>query len=125
MTGETNFATRLKEARENKGMSTAEIANRIGVRLRTYENWEDGKTEPRANRLQMLAGVLGVSLLWLIQGAEQHDPVIDQATRLDQLEAKLERLNSLQREVTQLTTELSNELTRMRHVERELDELAA
>lgn len=125
MSEEYCLAHRIKEARDTKGLSDAALANRVGVKLKTYQNWETGKTEPRANKLQMLAGVLGVPLLWLIQGAAEHDPVVDQTSRLDQLEAKLDRLIALQREVAQLTTELAGELASIRHVERELDELAA
>ena len=125
MSAESTLASRITEARETKGLTPGQTANRVGVKLKTYRNWENGTTEPRANRLQMLAGVLGVPLLWLIQGAEEHDPVLDQASKLDQLESKLERLNSLQREAAQLASELSVELARIRHVEEELEELAA
>jgi hypothetical protein len=31
-------------------------------------NWENDISEPRANRLSMLAGLLNVSMMWLING---------------------------------------------------------
>jgi transcriptional regulator with XRE-family HTH domain len=30
--------------------------------------WEDDLKEPRANRLQMLSGILGVSISWILTG---------------------------------------------------------
>lgn len=39
------------------------------MRLETLQRWEDDAADPRANRLQMLAGMLGVSLMWLLTGA--------------------------------------------------------
>ncbi len=35
---------------------------------RTVAGWEDDLIEPRANKLNMLAGVLNVSLMWLLNG---------------------------------------------------------
>lgn len=62
------FGDRLAAAREALGLDQAELARRIGVSLRTLRAWEDDLAEPRANRLQMLAGVLNVSLVWLLTG---------------------------------------------------------
>ncbi|WP_284165795.1 helix-turn-helix domain-containing protein [Frigidibacter sp. SD6-1] len=59
---------RLAAAREGQGMSEAEVAQRLGVRTKTVRQWEADASEPRANRLQMLAGLLGVSLRWLMTG---------------------------------------------------------
>lgn len=62
------FGDRLSGAREVAGMSQADLARRLGVRLRTVEGWEADTLEPRANRLQMLAGLLNVSIRWLLTG---------------------------------------------------------
>ncbi|MBC7158024.1 MAG: helix-turn-helix domain-containing protein [Rhodobacteraceae bacterium] len=62
------FGDRLSGAREAAGMSQADLARRLGVRLRTVEGWEADTIEPRANRLQMLAGLLNVSIRWLLTG---------------------------------------------------------
>lgn len=62
------FGDRLSAAREQLGLSQADLARRLGVKLKTVEAWEDDRTEPRANRLQLLAGVLNVSLMWLLNG---------------------------------------------------------
>ena len=65
------FGERLKNAREASGMSQKTMANRIGVKPATVEKWESGNMDPRANRLQMLASLLNVPLLWLIAGSQQ------------------------------------------------------
>ena len=65
---------RLTAAREAKGMKPEEFARVIGVRDRTVRNWEADASEPRGNRLQMIAGALGVSLRWLMTGEGQGGP---------------------------------------------------
>jgi transcriptional regulator with XRE-family HTH domain len=62
------FGDRLMAAREHSGMSLAQLASGLGVRARTLENWEADRSEPRANRAQMLAGLLNVSIVWLLTG---------------------------------------------------------
>ena len=62
----TTLGDRLQGAREAQRMTQQELAQRLGVRLTTVRAWEDDRTEPRGNRLQMLAGLLNVSLGWLL-----------------------------------------------------------
>ena len=62
------FGDRVAGAREAAGMTQAELARRLGVRQRTLAGWEDDMSEPRANKLQMLAGMLNVSIRWLLTG---------------------------------------------------------
>lgn len=59
---------RLVAARAASGLSQTELATQIGVKVVTLEAWENDWKEPRANRLQMLTGLLGVSLRWLLTG---------------------------------------------------------
>lgn len=70
------FGDRLTAAREAAGMDQSTMAERVGVELQTLQNWEDDLAEPRANRLQMLAGILAVSITWLISGEGEglHEP---------------------------------------------------
>lgn len=62
------FGDRLTAAREAAGLETRDLAERLGVRAKTVAAWENDMAEPRANRVQMLAGMLGVSLVWLLTG---------------------------------------------------------
>ena len=62
------FGDRLAAAREAAGMDQSQMAKRLGVKLSTLKSWEDDMAEPRANRLSMMAGLLNVSMMWLING---------------------------------------------------------
>ncbi|MDG4648488.1 helix-turn-helix domain-containing protein [Roseibacterium sp. SDUM158017] len=62
------FGDRMTGAREAAGLSQSELARRLGVKVKTIRAWENDRSEPRANRLQMLAGMMGVSIMWLLNG---------------------------------------------------------
>lgn len=62
------FGDRIAGAREQANMNQAELARRLGVRKATLAGWEDDFSEPRANKLSMMAGLLNVSLSWLLTG---------------------------------------------------------
>ncbi|WP_324753570.1 helix-turn-helix transcriptional regulator [Roseovarius sp. Pro17] len=64
----TTFGDRLAGAREMAGMTQAQLAKRLGVKKKTMDDWENDLRGPRAMRLSMLAGLLNVSLLWLLTG---------------------------------------------------------
>ena len=62
------FGDRLEAARRNANLSQRELAKHIGIKNSTLQNWEDDVTEPPANKLNTLAGMLNVSLMWLVNG---------------------------------------------------------
>ena len=62
------FGDRLTAAREATDMTLESLAKRLGVKPSTLRKWEDDLSEPRANRLSILAGLLNVSMMWLING---------------------------------------------------------
>jgi len=62
------FGDRLAAAREAMGMGQGELAQKLGVEAKRLARWEDDLSEPRANRLTMLSGMLGVSMRWLMTG---------------------------------------------------------
>ncbi|MEM8849041.1 MAG: helix-turn-helix transcriptional regulator [Pseudomonadota bacterium] len=64
----TTFGDRLAGAREAAGLKQAELARRLGVKVKTLRAWEGDMAEPRANRVSMLAGLCNVSLMWLMTG---------------------------------------------------------
>jgi len=74
----STFGDRVSGAREAAGMTQKQLAKRLGVKLVTLRNWENDMAEPRANKLSMLAGLLNVSMMWLLDGTgEGVDPVQD------------------------------------------------
>ncbi len=62
------FGDRLADARKAVGMTQADLARRLGVKVSTLAAWENDRSEPRANRLSMLSGLLNVSFRWLLTG---------------------------------------------------------
>ncbi|MEL7092798.1 MAG: helix-turn-helix transcriptional regulator, partial [Pseudomonadota bacterium] len=64
----STFGDRVAGAREKAGLSQTELAKRLGIRVATLRAWEDDLSEPRANRLSIMAGLLNVSMMWLING---------------------------------------------------------
>lgn len=60
---------RIKEAREQAGISQTELARLLGVTRSACSQWESsGGTAPRRERLEQLAQLLGVSFEWLATG---------------------------------------------------------
>lgn len=109
------FGDRLADARQAVGLTQKEFARRLGVRLQTLESWENDLSEPRANRLQMMSGLLNVSLRWLLTGqgeglsppAEEGPAEVTQIlTEMRQLQGELvrtsERLGRLEKRLRAL-----------------------
>ena len=62
------FGDRVQAGRESLGLSQEEFAHKLGVKLKTVRGWEDDLAEPRANKLQMMAGLMNVTIMWLLTG---------------------------------------------------------
>lgn len=62
------IGARLRDAREAAGLSTRELADHLGVKESTVGKWESGERSPRGQRVSKLAGILGVSLSWILVG---------------------------------------------------------
>ena len=62
------FGDRVAAARDAQSLTQPGLARHLGIAVRTLDGWENDMSEPRANRLQMLAGVLNVSIPWLLTG---------------------------------------------------------
>ncbi len=67
----TEFSRRLTKARKNSEFSISDLSRHLGVNPKTIREWEAGRAEPRSNKLNTLAGLLGVSVGWLLAGGEQ------------------------------------------------------
>lgn len=95
------FGDRVAAAREAAGMSEPELARRLGVRVATVRSWEGDHSEPRANRLSMMAGLLNVSMMWLINGNGNGLVAPREATEPQALETRkvLRELRELRRDL--------------------------
>lgn len=59
---------RLRAVRDSLSLTQGEMASRLGVPYRTYQNYEQGKTAPKVASLVALSASSGISLDWLILG---------------------------------------------------------
>lgn len=60
---------RIKEARENRGLSKSELARRCGVTPSAAIEWErEGGNHPSVEKMERIAVELGVAFEWLATG---------------------------------------------------------
>ncbi len=119
MNEETLLGERIARARQAKGLTQKQLAQRLGIKRTTLHNWETERSAPRANRVNQLAGVLDVPLLWLIAGSESPPSV--QAPELNEttaIEAKVRRAETLVNELSSLLVDIR---AQTRRVQREID----
>lgn len=103
----STFGDRIIAARESVGLNQSDFARKLGVQLKTVKKWEEDLSEPRANKLQMIAGLLNVSITWLImgQGAGLKGPSDELEHSADMNEILIE-LRQTKSELSRLTEHL-------------------
>lgn len=90
------FGDRVAGAREAAGMTQAQLARRLGVKKATLVGWEDDLSEPRANKLSMLAGLLNVSIIWLLTGEGEGMPApVEDAREMPDISGVLAELREI------------------------------
>jgi len=111
----TTFGDRMTGAREAAGLSQTELAKRLGVKIKTIRAWENDQSEPRANKLQMLAGMLGVSIMWMLTGeGEGLDGPEQPAALPDDLAALLVELRRMKVEQSRMAERMGRLEKRLR-----------
>lgn len=119
MSVQTTTGSRIELARNQLGLSLPQLARRIGVKRLTLENWENDRSEPRADKLLKLSGLLQMPLVWLLTGdtlAGQENAIGPETGRIVK---KLERAVAMQRDLAALLIDVSADVSRL---QRELDE---
>src|SRR3989344_3705478 len=58
-----DFAERIKFAREDLGVTTEELAKKLGMRENDLKHFENGKTKPVEKDAQKLQNALGITLI--------------------------------------------------------------
>ena len=64
----TTFGDRVAGRARTRGHDTGRPGQAARREAQDAARWEDDQSEPRANKLSMMAGLLNVSLLWLLSG---------------------------------------------------------
>ena len=101
------FGDRLAGAREAAGLTRKDLARRLGIRLKTLAAWEEDLAEPRANKLQMLAGLLNVSLTWMLTGQGEGVAAPDETAAISgDAQALLAEMRALKAEMLQAADKL-------------------
>ena len=106
----TTFGDRVTGAREAAGLGQAELAKRLGVKVKTVRGWENDQSEPRANKLSMLAGILGVSMMWLLSGQGEG---LESPEEMQPVDEDMERLLLDIRQMRQEQTNLAERMGRL------------
>jgi transcriptional regulator with XRE-family HTH domain len=113
----STFGDRIIAAREAVGLSQSELARKLGVQLKTVKKWEEDLSEPRANKLQMIAGLLNVSITWLIMG---HGTGLEGPLAVNDLSADMNEilieLRHTKSEFSRLTQQLDSLEKRLRRI---------
>lgn len=110
------FGDRLEASREAKGLTVESLAEKLGVDTRTVEAWENDADAPRANRVQMLAGLLNVSIVWLISGESNG------TTHVEETYERPTGVNDALGEISQLKATLSGALAKLDQLESRLQQ---
>jgi transcriptional regulator with XRE-family HTH domain len=77
-----DFGHRLQRLRKQRGMTLAQVAERLGVSKPTVWAWEQGRSRPVGNRIDPLAEALGVSRSELYPDADDQSYLHDLLVRV-------------------------------------------
>lgn len=84
---DNGIAERIKNARNKRGLSVADVAKILDVTRQTVYNWED-TGEIRENSLSDLCGVLKEPMAWIRYGVKE-SPTLDRELFAKAMEATL------------------------------------
>lgn len=113
-TAQKTLGARIAMARIAKGMTKKSLATKIGIKKATLTAWEDNQRDPRANRLSMLAGILDVSVMWLISGIGNGTSHVQDAI------ADVSSYSTLREEVREIKETLQSLLNQISALEKNL-----
>lgn len=89
-----HIGTRIKRARERLRWTQRNLADAVGVNVKSVDNWENGRTSPRS-AIGALEDVLGVSLS---DGIEAQRPSLSAEEAIDRAQRELDELRRVLRE---------------------------
>ena len=101
---------RLYRARESKNLTVRELAWKLGVQQATVAKWESDRMAPNSHRLSVVAGILDVSLSWLLYGVGTGPVEIDDD--IAGLSARFDKIVALHAQTASLLKEFEGDLIR-------------
>ncbi|CAG6295295.1 transcriptional regulator [Streptococcus pneumoniae] len=103
---------RLKQLRKEKGLTQQELSEVIAVSYRTIQNWENGESQIKPEKIQQLADFFGVSVGYLLG----YEPESEQVSNYQKIKIHFtngEELSFLvrnftEKELTKITSQFNN-----------------
>lgn len=78
------IADRIRQAREEKNLSKAELSRRLDLGRQAVQAWESGTAKPDSENLLKLASVLEVRPEWLVRGGAAFKMIAKTETAFDE-----------------------------------------
>ena len=112
---DTTLGGRVFQAREAAGLTVSQVINRLGVRKATYLAWEADRSEPRANKLVALAGILNVSPTYLLSGlGRAAAQPLKQQKIIDELRIEIEQLEQTLKAANKMLSRIKSQAKRVK-----------
>ncbi len=111
----STLGERISVARERAGLTQADLAKALAIKSDTLENWENDAAEPRAQRMTMLGGILGVSAGWLLYGIGEGVPAPDGEPSIDEFsDEKLAQMLMIElRDAQEMQSKITKRMSRI------------
>ena len=112
---DTTLGGRVFQAREAANMTVAQVINRLGVRKATYMAWEADRSEPRANKLVALAGILNISPTYLLSGLGQATPQTPKHQQtIEALRLEIEQLEQTLKTANKMLSQIKSQAKKLK-----------
>jgi transcriptional regulator with XRE-family HTH domain len=69
-----DFATRVLELRKQRNIKQVDVANALGISVRSWQRYESNEREPTLSQLVKLADFFNVSLDYLVGRSDDPSP---------------------------------------------------
>ncbi|MBO4939874.1 MAG: helix-turn-helix transcriptional regulator [Clostridia bacterium] len=89
---------RLLELRTEKGLSQREMARELQVSQGTYNNWENGRTQPSIEQLILLSNFFSVSVDYLVGNTDEYGMVCVKLDITEEEKTLLKHFRSLRQD---------------------------
>ena len=86
---------KLFELRTEKGLSQREMAKVLNVSQGTYNNWENGRTQPSIEQLKELSRFFSVSVDYLIGNTDEYGKVTVASAHTQEEQKLLKRFRGM------------------------------
>jgi transcriptional regulator with XRE-family HTH domain len=70
----------FRQLMEEKGMKHSDVSKATGISTSALTDWKKGRYTPKADKLQKLADLFGVSVEYLMTGEKQKDYYLNEET---------------------------------------------